>query len=120
MLNASKGPAVRGPRAQMDRRLYKQEMQRLLAAVPGLEIVDGAVTNVLLEGSRHNSVSGQSQAGKAIAGVMLASGEIGSTHQDAKSHAIHPAQILLLPGGVLHACMHEVQQLLKVPNGQLA
>lgn len=76
MLNASKGPAVRGPRAQMDRQLYKQEMQRLLAAVPGLEIVDGAVTNVMLEGSRqHSSVSGQGQAGTAIAGVMLASGE---------------------------------------------
>lgn len=77
MLNASKGPAVRGPRAQMDRQLYKQEMQHLLAAVPGLEIVDGAVTNVLLEGSRqHNSVSGQSQADNTIAGVMLASGEL--------------------------------------------
>ena len=77
MLNASKGPAVRGPRAQMDRQLYKQEMQRLLAAVPGLEIVDGAVTNVLLEGSRRrSSVNEQSQAGTAIAGVMLASGDL--------------------------------------------
>lgn len=77
MLNASKGPAVRGPRAQMDRQLYKQEMQRLLAAVPGLEIVDGAVTNVLLSGSRqNNSVGGRGQVDKAIAGVMLASGEL--------------------------------------------
>lgn len=76
MLNASKGPAVRGPRAQMDRQLYKQKMQSLLAAVPGLEIVDGAVTNVLLRGGRrHTGVSGQSQADRAIAGVMLASGE---------------------------------------------
>lgn len=76
MLNASKGPAVRGPRAQMDRQLYKQEMQQLLAAVPGLEILDGAVTNVLLEeNTRHNSVIVQSQADRAITGVMLASGD---------------------------------------------
>lgn len=77
MLNASKGPAVRGPRAQMDRQLYKQKMQTMLAAVPGLEIVDGAVTNVLLGPSRrHTGVSGQSPADRAIAGVMLASGRL--------------------------------------------
>lgn len=70
MLNASKGPAVRGPRAQMDRKLYKQHMQQLLAAVPGLEIVDGAVTNVLLEANHEGSAT----TSKAIAGVMLASG----------------------------------------------
>ena len=74
VLNASKGPAVRGPRAQMDRRLYKQKMQQLLTNVPQLEVVDGAVTNVLLEGR-----TGQSQAGKTIAGVMLASGDCTGT-----------------------------------------
>ena len=70
MLNASKGPAVRGPRAQMDRKLYKQHMQQLLAAVSGLKIVDGAVTNVLLEANHGASAS----TNKAITGVMLASG----------------------------------------------
>ena len=82
MLNASKGPAVRGPRAQMDRKLYKQKMQQLLAAVPGLEIVDGAVTNVLLDGrAGPSSPTGQSPAEKAIAGVMLASGELANCMQ---------------------------------------
>ncbi len=72
MLNASKGPAVRGPRAQMDRKIYKQRMQQLLAAVPGLEIVDGAITNVLLKGNRDTHTC---PAKSSIAGVMLASGK---------------------------------------------
>ena len=96
MLNASKGPAVRGPRAQMDRQLYKQAMQQLLAAVPGLEVVDGAVTNVLLKGvGQHHSVSEQSQADRAIAGVMLASGRY-------LALAGRPVIIILL------LCLHQV------------
>ena len=36
LLNRSKGPAVRGPRAQADRTLYRRSMRGLLAATPGL------------------------------------------------------------------------------------
>src|SRR5205085_4480514 len=43
MLNRRKGPAVRGPRAQMDRRLYREAMQAALSAAPGLTIREGAV-----------------------------------------------------------------------------
>src|SRR5665213_3273722 len=47
ILNRSKGPAVRGPRAQADRKLYRAAMQDILAAVPGLTIRAAAAEDVL-------------------------------------------------------------------------
>src|SRR5258708_36868041 len=48
MLNRSKGAAVRGPRAQADRKLYRQAVQNLLAAQNGLEIRAAAVEDLQL------------------------------------------------------------------------
>ena len=62
MLNRSKGPAVRGLRAQADRALYSAAMQRILAAFENLTIQAGAVEDLLL---RYG----------AVAGVKLADGQ---------------------------------------------
>ena len=49
VLNRSKGPAVRGPRAQADRKLYRRAMQALLREQAGLEILAAAVEDLELD-----------------------------------------------------------------------
>ena len=49
LLNRSKGPAVRGPRAQADRKLYRLAMQAALAEQTNLSIVEGAVIALIIE-----------------------------------------------------------------------
>src|SRR5438270_4702348 len=49
MLNRSKGAAVRGPRAQADRKLYRRAVQELLAEQAGLEIIEGAAEDLILD-----------------------------------------------------------------------
>ena len=52
LLNRSKGPAVRGPRAQIDRALYRQVMQAELAATPNLTIVADPVEDLVVQDGR--------------------------------------------------------------------
>lgn len=68
VLNRSKGPAVRGPRAQADRRLYRQAMQAELAAQDNLEIRAEAIEDLAFQNE-----NGQNAA---VSGVITGSGEI--------------------------------------------
>lgn len=52
LLNRGKGPAVRGPRAQADRRLYREAMQAALAATPDLTLLTGEATEILTDAGR--------------------------------------------------------------------
>ncbi|MGB5950097.1 MAG: tRNA uridine-5-carboxymethylaminomethyl(34) synthesis enzyme MnmG [Parvibaculum sp.] len=51
LLNRRKGPAVRGPRAQADRKLYRRAMQAAILDHPNLETVEGGVNDLLMDGT---------------------------------------------------------------------
>jgi tRNA uridine 5-carboxymethylaminomethyl modification enzyme len=74
MLNASKGPSVRAPRAQCDKKAYQFRMKRELEAMPGVEIQQGNVTDLLVDGDRIMGVA--TSFGVEISGrtVILSAG----------------------------------------------
>lgn len=84
MLNASKGPAVRGPRAQMCRSRYKVALQAALAQQEGLSVLDGAVADLLLAAD-----------GASVAGVRLASGA-----------EVHSGTVVITTGTFLRGVLH--------------
>ena len=52
LLNRRKGPAVRGPRTQADRRLYAAAMRAAVAATPGLAVVEGEADDLIVANGR--------------------------------------------------------------------
>src|SRR5210317_23972 len=52
MLNKSRGPAVHGPRAQADRKLYRMAIQDLMAETPNIQIIEAAVGDISVSGTK--------------------------------------------------------------------
>lgn len=75
VLNRRKGPAVWGPRAQIDRALYKKHMREELMTYPGLSVVQGSVSDIVV-GPAAEGETAESGAKSKITGVRLESGEV--------------------------------------------
>ena len=93
VLNRSKGPAVQGPRAQADRKLYRQAMQAAITETPNLTVIEAAVEDLIAE----NGI---------VAGVMTADG------RDLRSGAV-----VLTTGTFLRGLIHIGER--KIPAGRI-
>ncbi|MFE0752707.1 tRNA uridine-5-carboxymethylaminomethyl(34) synthesis enzyme MnmG [Inquilinus sp. NPDC058860] len=94
ILNRSKGPAVRGPRAQADRKLYRLAMQAVLAEQSDLDLVAGSVEDLAFD-----------SAG-AVSGVVLADGR-----------TLQAGAVVLTTGTFLNGLIHIGEE--KRPAGRV-
>ncbi|KAK6349753.1 Mitochondrial Translation Optimization [Orbilia brochopaga] len=74
ILNRRKGPAVWGPRAMIDRKLYKKYMQAELTAYPNLTVKEGSVADIIIDKSPGFLPNGDGHYGQ-VTGIKLESGE---------------------------------------------
>lgn len=74
MLNASKGPAVRGPRAQADRKLYREAVQSILAELEALDIQEDSAEDLILEHGALVGIRGASGTEYRANHVVLTTG----------------------------------------------
>lgn len=74
MLNRSKGPAVRGPRAQADRALYRTAIQEILAEYATLSIVESGVEDLIITAGRCRGVILADGRALTAAAVVLTTG----------------------------------------------
>jgi tRNA uridine 5-carboxymethylaminomethyl modification enzyme len=93
LLNRRKGPAVRGPRAQADRALYRAAMQSMLRSIPGLDIRATSAEDIVLEG-------------KIVTGVVAADGE-----------EIACSKVVLTTGTFLNGLIHIGET--QIPAGRM-
>jgi tRNA uridine 5-carboxymethylaminomethyl modification enzyme len=94
ILNRSKGAAVRGPRAQADRKLYRRAIGELLAETSGLEIIEGAAEDLLLDPRGH------------VCGLVLSDG-----------YRYAAGRVVLTTGTFLNGLIHIGEE--KIPAGRV-
>jgi tRNA uridine 5-carboxymethylaminomethyl modification enzyme len=82
VLNRRKGPAVRGPRTQADRKLYAQAMQAEISATPGLDVIEAEVDDLIVRDGRVAGV-------KLVDGCEVAAGAVVLTTGTFLSGLIH-------------------------------
>lgn len=89
LLNRRKGPAVQGPRAQADRKIYARAMQNEIAATPNLTVLEGEVVDFVLESGAVRGVVLADQSQISARSVVLTSGTFlrGVIHIGDKKHA---------------------------------
>jgi tRNA uridine 5-carboxymethylaminomethyl modification enzyme len=92
LLNRSKGPAVRGPRAQADRKLYRTAMQAAIREQPNLEVVEASVEALDFDG-------------RSVAGVVTSDG------------SIRARAVVLTTGTFLHGLIHIGEK--QIPAGRI-
>ncbi len=93
VLNRSKGPAVQGPRAQADRKLYRQAMQAAIRATANLEVIESAVEDLTVEDG-------------AVTGIVTADGR-----------RLGAGAVVLTTGTFLRGLIHIGER--KVPAGRI-
>ncbi|AGF75156.1 glucose inhibited division protein A [Bartonella australis AUST/NH1] len=74
LLNRRKGPAVRGPRTQIDRYLYKKEIQRLLRKQDNLTLIEDEVIDLIIKDNRVSGVCLEKQGNVFSSAVVLTTG----------------------------------------------
>lgn len=74
MLNRRKGPAVRGPRAQADRKLYAAAMQTAIQAIPNLSVIEGEADALLWQNGRVTGIRLGDGREFAAAAVVITTG----------------------------------------------
>lgn len=74
LLNRSRGPAVRSPRAQADRGLYRTEMRRVLEATPDLHLRQGTIIRLIVENKEVIGVELQDTRRFGARAVVIATG----------------------------------------------
>jgi tRNA uridine 5-carboxymethylaminomethyl modification enzyme len=74
MLNRSKGPAVWGPRAQIDRKLYREAMQEEILNHENLAIIQDGVDDLIVSGEKVGGVIGESGTSYAASAVVITTG----------------------------------------------